>query len=136
MPRSNQKEPLDPGAAVYWKDGQQERCMAIDRYTSVADNLAAIAATIEAMRAIERHGGAEILNRAFTGFSALPPKPEQSWRYYLGFGEDQRVTVDQVDAAFRELAKTRHPDKGGDPEAFKDISGAREAAKRELAGVA
>ena len=69
MPRFG-KEPADSGAAVYWKknDKQPMRCMAIDRYTRVADNLAAIAATLEAMRAIERHGGGTILERAFLGF--------------------------------------------------------------------
>src|ERR1700690_2417308 len=47
MPRSDQ-EPRDPGAAVYWKkkDADVMRCMAIDRYQRVADNLAAIAATL------------------------------------------------------------------------------------------
>lgn len=81
LPRSD-KEPFDPGAAVYWKkkDADAMRCMAIDQYTRVADNLAAIAATLEAMRAIERHGGAQILERAFLGFAALPEKASQSWR--------------------------------------------------------
>src|SRR5690606_32375770 len=54
LPRSARPHPSDPGVAVYWttrKDGQ--RCMAIDRYRRVADNLAAVAATLEAMRAIE-----------------------------------------------------------------------------------
>jgi hypothetical protein len=69
LPRSGQSEPEDPGAAVYWKIGKEPmRSMAIDRYDRVADNLAALGATLEAMRAIERHGGAEILNRAFLGF--------------------------------------------------------------------
>src|SRR5690606_21640176 len=82
-PRSGQAEPADPGVVVYWTDrfdrSRPRRCMAIDRYDRVADNLAAIAATLEAMRAIERHGGAEILNRAFTGFTALPAGSESWW---------------------------------------------------------
>ena len=62
LPRSG-REPQDPGAAVYWEvsKGKTQRCMAIDMYDRVADNLAAIAATLSAMRAIERHGGATIL---------------------------------------------------------------------------
>jgi len=70
-PRSDRRAPKDAGVAVYWRDGGT-RCMAIDQYLSVADNLAAIAATLEAMRAIERHGGAEIGRRSFDGFKALP----------------------------------------------------------------
>jgi hypothetical protein len=79
LPRSGQRAPDDPGVAVYWGQGRQSRCIAVDRYDRVADNLAAIAATLEAMRAIERHGGAAILDRAFTGFVALP-SPEQPWQ--------------------------------------------------------
>jgi hypothetical protein len=71
-PRSGQSEPNDPGVAVYWQHKGNRRCIAIDQYTKVTGNLAAIAATLDAMRAIERHGGAEILDRAFTGFVALP----------------------------------------------------------------
>lgn len=73
LPYSGQKEPEDPGAAVYWvsREGQPQ-CIASDRYTRVADNLAALAASLDALRALERHGGAEILNRAFQGFKALP----------------------------------------------------------------
>ena len=78
LPRSD-RSVADPGVAVYWRKGKDTRCMAVDRYDRVADNLAAIAATLEAMRAIERHGGAEILDRAFTGFVALPA-PEQCSR--------------------------------------------------------
>src|SRR6185312_14224710 len=54
FPRSDQANPADPGAAVYWRkdDAAQMKCIAIDRYDRVEGNLAAIAATLEAMRAI------------------------------------------------------------------------------------
>lgn len=59
FPRSGQSEPSDGGVAVYWLTSTGEtKCIAIDRYDRVADNLAAVAATLDAMRAIERHGGA------------------------------------------------------------------------------
>lgn len=45
LPRSGQGEPQDPGIAVYWGSGQKARCIAVDQYDRVADNLAAIAAT-------------------------------------------------------------------------------------------
>jgi hypothetical protein len=134
LPRSNQ-EPADPGAAVYWKkkDKDTMRCMAIDRYTRVADNLAAIAATLDAMRAIERHGGAEILNRAFLGFAALPEKASQPWREVLGI--EGAATLEVVESRFRALVKVHHPDQGGEKEReqFERIVQAREAARMELA---
>lgn len=132
MPRSD-KEPVDPGAAVYWKksDRQPMRCMAIDRYTRVADNLAAIAATLEAMRAIERHGGGTILERAFLGFAALPERATQHWREVLGI--EGTPTLSKIEDRFRALAQVHHPDKGGDRNKFEEIVQARDAARLELA---
>lgn len=114
----------DPGVAVYWSKGKQQRCMAVDRYTTVADNLAAIAATLEAMRAIERHGGAEILDRAFTGFTALPA-PEQPFQV-LGVGAN--ASREEVERAYRLLAAKHHPDRpGGDSHQMARINSARDA---------
>jgi hypothetical protein len=134
MPRSGERAPDDPGAAVYWKLPQQPtRCMAVDRYTKVADNLAAIAATLEAMRAIERHGGAEILNRTFQGFLALPEKASQPWREVLGLRHDP-VTIEGVEAKFREAVRICHPDipGTGDRDKYEAIVRAREDARNEL----
>ena len=121
LPRSD-RTVVDPGVAVYWRKGKDTRCMAIDRYDRVADNLAAIAATLEAMRAIERHGGAEILDRAFTGFVALPA-PEQWWQV-LGVAEN--ATRGEIDAAYRRLAALHHPDRGGDSAQMARINTARD----------
>lgn len=123
LPRSNQSEPADPGVAVYWTDhyssGDAPRCMAIDRYDRVADNLAAVAATLEAMRAIERHGGATILERAFSGFTALPaPDPSTDWRRVLGEQDPE--------GTYRRLRSRHHPDHGGDPAAFQEVQRAYE----------
>lgn len=122
LPRS-ERVPQDPGVAVYWRKGSATRCMAVDRYDRAADNLAAIAATLEAMRAIERHGGAEILDRAFTGFIALPA-PEQ-WFEVLGVRAN--ATAEQIDEAYRRLAMKHHPDRGGDGAQMARINAAREA---------
>lgn len=124
LPRSGQREPEDPGVAVYWGNGQEARCIAVDQYDRVADNLAAIAATLEAMRAIERHGGAAILERAFTGFTALPA-PEQPWQT-LGL-DTSRPTREQVEDAYRRLAMKHHPDRGGDVGEMARINAARDA---------
>lgn len=126
-PRSGQRQPADPGVAVYWTDaasaGNPPRCMAIDRYVSVADNLAAVAATLEAMRAIERHGGAVILDRAFAGFTALPGPAAVDWREVL----------DETDPAgsYRRLRSQHHPDNGGDAESFQRIQRAYEQYLQE-----
>jgi hypothetical protein len=124
LPISKQANPADPGAAVYWKKGNDTRCMAIDRYDRIADNLAAIAATLDAMRAIERHGGATILDRAFSGFKALAA-PEQPFQV-LGVKHD--ATPAQIEDAYRRLASQHHPDRGGDEQQMARINLARDAA--------
>lgn len=136
-PRSGMREPDDPGAAVYWERKGRKECMAIDRYTRVADNIAAIAATLEALRAIERHGGGAILDRAFAGFAQLPAAivTERPWREVLGLA--LAATMEDVERQFRALAKQLHPDVSDDDgEKMRELNRAREAAKRELVGEA
>ncbi len=128
LPRSDQAQPKDPGVAVYWqpRDGGPTKVMAIDLYDKVADNLAAIAATLEAMRAIERHGGAQILERAFTGFDALPPPPD-CWEV-LGLDGSRKPDRLAIDAAYRRKAKEAHPDMGGSEDAMQRLNNARKRA--------
>lgn len=134
LPKSGQAEPADSGAAVYWRDAGRDRCMAIDVYTKVAQNIAALAATIEAMRAIERHGGAAILDRAFTGFTALPAPiimgGARPWREVLDYGNSP-ADREAITRHFRTLAATAHPDKGGTDEAMAQLNAARDTALKE-----
>lgn len=142
LPYSNRGEPLDPGAAVYWRTKKGDKVMAIDRYDRVADNLAAIAATLEAMRSIERHGGASILDRVFTGFTALP-SPEQAsapgWREVLklydgeGYIPSNKLTLKMAEDAYRRRRSETHPDKnGGDASQFDLVQRAWDQAQQEL----
>lgn len=123
IPRSDKSHGTDPGVAVYWRKAKKTQCIAVDRYTKPEDNLAAVAATLEAMRAIERHGGSEILDRAFTGFVALAA-PEQ-WFEVLGVSAG--CSVGQIQDAYRALAMKHHPDKGGDTNEMARINAARDA---------
>ncbi|MGE0350920.1 hypothetical protein [Hydrogenophaga sp.] len=125
LPRSDQGRPADPGVAVYFEDMGRRRCIAVDQYTTVEDNLAAVAATLEAMRAIERHGGAEVLDRAFTGFAALPPpRPDRPWWEVLGL--DPTSSKDEIRAAYRRLVSTVHEAKGGTQEQMAELNVARD----------
>lgn len=134
LPRSNQGRPGDPGVCVYWQKSAKEpmRCMAVDRYNEVQDNLAAVAATLEAMRSIERHGGAAILDRAFTGFAALPApvSGQRDWWTVLGLQPD--ASVEAIRSAHRALAAKVHPDRqGGSQELMAQINTARDAGLKK-----
>lgn len=119
----------DPGVAIYFTRKKQKICLACDNYTLVKDNIHALAKTVEAMRGIERWGSSGLLDRAFTGFAALPaPKPKRSWHEVLGVSPNSPDEV--VSAAYRALAKVRHPDiQGGSDEAMAELNQAREEAK-------
>lgn len=133
FPRSDQREPADPGVAVYWKGNADKihKSMPIDRYDRIADNLAAIAATLEAFRTVERHGGSMVLERAFTGFTALPSPND--WRDVMGFKPAESVTIEQLRDRYRKLALARHPDtETGSHAAMAQLNSAQDQAEAEL----
>ena len=122
-------EPSDPGVAVYFKRKGKQHCIACDRYNRVWKNLKAITKTIEAMRGIERWGSKELLDRAFTGFEALPAPGEGSganaWKV---LGIEPGSSSPAIEAAFRALAKQCHPDTGGSSESWHRLQDARRDA--------
>jgi hypothetical protein len=125
LPRSDQRAPDDPGACVYFSLKGKPHALPCDTYHRVADNIAAIAKHIEATRAIERYGVATMAEM-FTGFAALPgPATARAWWDVLGVS--QHATVDQINAAWREKAKSAHSDAGGSDAAMSEINVARDA---------
>lgn len=134
LPKSGQRKPEDPGVAVYWQDDLGRKLViAIDLYTTVADNLAAIAATIEALRGIERWGGAQIIERAFTGFDALPSPdvitPARAWWDELGVDRD--APEHEIEHRYKIRRKETHTDHGGDDDAFMAVQRAIKDARKE-----
>lgn len=132
LPYANQANQLDdPGVAVYFRLSNADRVLACDRWRSAAENLAAIAGHIAAMRAQDRYG-VGTLDQAFAGYAALPPKGG-TWRTTLGFAVDEVVNVDRVERAFRERARTAHPDvAGGSHDAMASLTQAKSEALEEL----
>lgn len=132
FPRSGQPEPTDPGVALYFRLKGHDRCLACDRYRRVADNMAAIAAHIDALRAIERYG-VGTLDQAFAGYTALPAPMADAvaWWEVLRL-ERASATKATVDEAYRALARRFHPDAGGSTEDMTKITLARDAALREV----
>lgn len=133
LPRSGQRDPDDPGVALYFDLAGKPHCMPCDTYDRVADNIAAIAKHIEYTRGIDRWGVATV-NEMFAGFAALPaPGAKRSWREVLAFGPDiLRPNRDMVEKRYRELAKERHPDAGGSADAMSELNAAKADALKEV----
>jgi len=114
---------FDVGVAVYFTYKKRQVCFACDRWDSVEGNMRAIAKTIEALRGIDRWGTGDMVEQAFTGFTALP-SPE-SWWQVLGLkGPD--ASREEIEQAHRRLAMQHHPDRGGDVETMARINRARD----------
>lgn len=109
---SGAKAPADRGVAVYFADGGQARVLACDSYFAVADNIAAIAAHIDAMRAMLRHGVGS-REQAFAGYTALPPAAKVSggapWHEVLRVPAS--CSLEEAEVAYRALAMRWHPDR-------------------------
>lgn len=134
----------DPGMAVYFTKGKQELVLCCDQYDTVESNAHAIYLTIEALRGIDRWGVSDFIERAFTGFKALPqnkgPRPlweneilKRPWWEVFGFDHVPTPRPDIADILngwYRTLSKTKHPDKGGSQAAFAELYEAYKAAKR------
>jgi hypothetical protein len=132
LPRSDQRMPEDPGVAVYFTLDRQPTVLACDRWDKVADNLAAIAAHIAAVRGQERWG-VGTRAQAFAGYAALPATTARPWRQVLGLdGAGHPLTVEAAEAAYRRLARERHPDTGGSHDAMAELTRAIAEARREL----
>jgi len=133
LPRSDQPRPTDPGVALYFQLKGKPHCLPCDTYRLVEHNICALAAHIEATRAIERYGVAD-LAAMFTGFQALP-SPETAgvppWRVVLGCPAAK--TFEEVKQAYRQRASETHPDRdGGDADKFNLVQQAWVMAQQEL----
>ena len=132
LPYANFKEPQDPGVAIYFHHKDRPTCFACDKYQYVRENIRAISLTIGALRGIERWGASDMMERAFRGFTAIPDR-SNDWRQILEFSPGYKPTSEEIDNAFRRLAKTYHPDMhGGSTNKMQDLVNAREQARKAV----
>lgn len=128
LPLANQRNPDDPGVAVYFEHRKRSMCFACDRWDKIEHNMQAIAKTIEALRGIARWGTGDMLEAAFTGFAALPPPgAPREWFDVLQCRPD--ASRDVIVAQYRRLRSETHPDRqGGDAARFDAVEKAFAAA--------
>jgi hypothetical protein len=141
LPYAGVRPPEDPGVAVYWSTRAfKDRVIACDKWDRVHDNIHAIGLAIEGLRAMERAGATQILDRAFAAFGALPPSSQaEVIRPFWEVFEIPQTTLAvlslaMVEARYRELAAKAHPDKGGSDAAMAELNRAREDARRHYGG--
>jgi hypothetical protein len=106
----------DPGVAIYFKYKGKEISMCCDQYKRVWENIYALAKGIEALRGMDRWGVSDFLDRAFTGFAALPAARVTLWFEVLGFKIEP--AYDDAKKNYYELAKKFHPDANGGIETY------------------
>lgn len=129
LPRSGQREPDDPGVAIYFSLQGKPIALACDKWDRVADNIAALAKHIDAMRGMDRWGVGS-LSQAFAGYAALPA-PDLRRPWWLVLGVPSSAGTEEIEAAYRELAKRFHPDVNPNgAAAMAEINAARDEASR------
>lgn len=133
-PYTKQSGISDPGIAVYFTLKGKPMVMARDAYADWRDNIRSLGLAVEAFRALHRHGGAHMMERAFSGFMALaaPAGSKRHWKEVLGVGLDGPVTAADIHVAYRQKARIAHPDMGGTEEAMTELNAAKDAAMKEI----
>jgi hypothetical protein len=127
----------DPGVAFYFTRKGQEVCIPCDKFNTVLGNLRAIGLTLEYIKRMEKYGTSEMVDAAFTGFTALPansivtPPPHgygpRNWWDVLEVQETASIEV--IQGAYNRLLHKVHPDKsGGTEEAFIELQNAYKTA--------
>jgi hypothetical protein len=124
------KRMSDPGVAVYFILKKRTMVMAQDKYTDISANIRSLAMAIDGMRQLRRHGGGTMMERAFSGFLAIaPPDWKKPWREVFGVKPDW---TGDLTSLFREKAKIRHPDSGGNDNLMAELNIAYKEARKEL----
>ncbi|MEO5681435.1 MAG: hypothetical protein ABIQ88_02275 [Chitinophagaceae bacterium] len=100
----------DPGVAVYFMYNGSQVVLCADAWVTPAENVRAIGLAINALRGLGRWKVSDMLNRAFTGFKALPESITKPWWQVLQLSEAGRNNRATIELSYKTLAKSKHPD--------------------------
>ena len=118
----------DMGIAVYFNLEGERRCIPVDKWDRIEDNLHAAELTVAALRGLSRWGTPGIVAAAFQGFAALPEGEGAAWWRVLGV--EPTASEVEIESAYRRLARRHHPDvPTGNREQFERIAEAYRQAK-------
>ncbi len=108
------KAPLmypNPGIAVYFEFGGEDKILACDHWMYLHENMRAIQYTVQSLRSLERHKCTDILSRTMTGLKALPQNAGDSnvaWWDILAI--DRHAPWSWIESRYKQLVKYHHPD--------------------------
>jgi hypothetical protein len=125
------REPVDPGVAVYFVRKEKQVVFACDKYDLIRDNIVAIAKTIGAMRGIERWGASEMMERAFSGFKGLPETASKGEDCWMVLGLAPMSPANLVRLVHRDAIRKLHAN-GASSEDFARVNVARDDALAAL----
>lgn len=132
LPYAGEREPQDPGVAVYFQYKGKAMCFACDRWTKVYDNMQAVRRTIEALRGIARWGTGDMLQAAFAGFTALPAPMQVQRDWWIVLDVLPTAPLSLCETAYKQAAKRYHPDcQGGSADKMAELNAAIRAARKE-----
>jgi hypothetical protein len=124
------RNPKEPGVVAYFTYENTQVAIPCDRWARIEANVRAIALTIEAMRGMERWGAKHMIKAMFSGFKALPDRVgHRPWQVVMQLAD----MCAEADARkrYRDLARARHPDSGGNEEAMSELNQAWEECQKE-----
>ena len=114
-----------PGVTLRYVLRDREVRLMMAKQARAQDNLRVLYLSVEAMRKNELRGLGEVLADAYKQLSAPNGARSQLPEEVLGVRADAPPEV--VEAAYRALAKVRHPDMGGSNAAMAELTAARDA---------
>lgn len=130
QPYSGWRQPGDAGVACYFTRKGKRLVIAADAFNRVEDNVHALACLVEDLRKHERYGVGQLVDRVFTGFTALPP-PERAQRHWFEvLGVNESDDLWWIEAVFKKALKENHPDIGGDHAVMAELNRAIDEARR------
>lgn len=134
-PRKIHQSPDEYTVTVLWVVRGQQLGLTLGEYPTAAENLRAIYNSIEDARKIEGRGATELMRQIFkqlpgpTNTPALPPAATRADPYaVLGLATGAPISI--AEAAYRTLAKTMHPNAGGDRAEWDRLQAAIEQIRR------
>jgi hypothetical protein len=128
--RAHQPRIANQGVAVYFTLNGRPSCIPCDRWKRLQDNVQAVRLMVGALRGLDRWGQVGVVSAAFAGFAALPAGGASGAGWWDVLDVAAGASREEIDAAFRRLARRHHPDVGGDAATMRQVSAAYEKAIR------